>query len=157
MSVKEKEFEEFFESHYVRACRFACAMVGEGSAEDAAQEAFYKLLRKSRGVGRIENMQAYFYRVLYNVCVDMTNRKGLWRKIRHLFLPSPAAPHREEERDLKNAWFDLSPAQKEIFLLVDYAGLDEASAARTLKIAPSTLRVQRHRIRQKIRRWEDQR
>jgi RNA polymerase sigma-70 factor (ECF subfamily) len=157
MSVKEKKFEEFFKSHYVKACRFAYAMVGEAEAEDAAQEAFYKLFRKARGISKIDNLQAYFYRILYHVCVDMTNRKGLWKKIRHLFLPSPVLPQREEERDLGNVWFDLSPTQKEIFLLVDYAGIDETTVSRTLKIAPSTLRVQRRRIRQKIRQWEEKR
>jgi DNA-directed RNA polymerase specialized sigma24 family protein len=69
------DFDDFFTGQYARAGRFACALVGAADAEDAVQDAFTRLLLRWGRTGDIDNLEAYFFRILYNVCRTRLRRR----------------------------------------------------------------------------------
>lgn len=151
---RDERFDEFFTEHYLRAGRFACAMVGAADAEDALQDAFLRLYRHRRRWPDIERLDAYFYRILYNVCRNRLRRQSLGRKLFHLFRPerTPAQPGDGDE--LRDAWQTFSPTERAVFYLMDYQGRNAEDTAGILDIQPATVRVHRHRLRRKIVKWE---
>ena len=112
--MRDEGFEQFFRGRYLKACRFACAVVGEADAEDAVQEAFTRLYVRRGALGEIENRDAYFFRILYHVCINMVKRRGFWKKIRHLFRPSGKLREEADPADRRQVWSELSPTEKAV-------------------------------------------
>lgn len=147
--MDDAAFEAFFRAHFIPACRFAAGMVGSGAAEDAAQEAFFRLLTRWRRLRDPARPEPYFYRILSSHCLNVLRRRRLWRRISHLFRPAPFIPHQEPD-DPKRMLDLLSPKERAMFMLTEVSALSDADAAVSLDIAESTLRVLRHRIRRKL-------
>jgi RNA polymerase sigma-70 factor (ECF subfamily) len=148
------DFDSFFTERYTRASRFACALLGAADAEDAVQDAFTRLLLRWNRCGSVVNLEAYFFRILYNVCRTRLRRRRFRQTVLALFRPPAAANPPGGEPDLSEVWRTFSPREQAVFCLVDYQGWPPEEAARALGMAPATLRVHRHRLRQKIVQWE---
>jgi RNA polymerase sigma factor (sigma-70 family) len=147
-------FDEFFMDHYTRACRFACAVIGAAEAEDAAQDAFFRLYLRRTRWSELRAPEAYFYRMLYNECLSRHRRRQLWMRIRGMLRPTVAEPPPVERLDFEKLWQTFSPRERSAFLLVHCWGRSDDEASAWLGIRPSTLRVYLHRVRNKIRAWE---
>ena len=64
MSWDNQEFAAIFNEHYPGLCRFLeCMMVGNGNAQDIAQETFVRLFRKDGGAIPAEEVRFWIYRV----------------------------------------------------------------------------------------------
>ncbi len=153
MGVERELFDTFFRRHHLAACRFACAIVGGAEAEDAVQEAFVRLHLRQRRLPAVENPDAFFYRILYNVCRTLLRRRRV-RATLAGWLGRPESPRPGAGLELSQAWRILSPRERAIFYLMDYRGWDVAAAAAALGMRPATVRVHRHRLRGKIVDWE---
>lgn len=152
--MNQADFDVFFTGRYARASRFACALVGAADAEDAVQDAFTRLLLRWNRCGDVLNLEAYFFRILYNICRTRLRRRRFRQTVLVLFRPPAAADPPGGEPSLSDVWRTFSPREQAVFFLVDYQGWQPEEAARTLGMAPATLRVHRHRLRQKIVQWE---
>jgi len=152
--MPEAGFETFFREHHLRACRFACALVGAAEAEDAVQEAFYRLYLKRDRLAGLDNPGAYFFRILYNRCRTALRRRKLRETVRGWFQAGarPGAP--DAGLELRQVWETFTPRERAVFVLMDYQGWDAAATATALGMAPATVRVHRHRLREKIQQWE---
>ncbi len=153
MGVERELFETFFRQHHLAACRFACALVGGAEAEDAVQEAFVRLHLRQRRLPAVENPEAFFYRILYNVCRTLLRRRRV-RAALAGWLGRPEPPRPGAGLELSQAWRILSPRERAIFYLMDFRGWDMAAVAAALGMRPATVRVHRHRLRSKIVNWE---
>ena len=152
--MNQEGFELFFKTHYVAAARFACAQVGAAQAEDAVQDAFIRFYRHRHSLDGVRNLEAYFFRILYNVCLSLLRRRGIWARVLDLLRREPSPVQVPKGHDLQDVWFTLSPSEKAVLVLVEYQGWDDAAAAEALGMQPATLRVHRFRLREKIRNWE---
>ena len=154
MGVERELFAAFFQRNHLAACRFACALVGGAEAEDAVQEAFVRLHLRQRRLPAVENPEAFFYRILYNVCRTLLRRRQVRTTlVGWLGRPDPPQPP-GAGLELSEAWRTLSPRERAIFYLMDYRGWDAAAVADALGMRPATVRVHRHRLRGKILEWE---
>jgi RNA polymerase sigma factor (sigma-70 family) len=153
--VNDAEFGAFFERRYTGACRFAAGMVGPDGAEDAAQDAFYKFYLV-RGRLRAEADPApYFYKILARTCLKVHRRRRLWAAVCHL-LPVRKGRETADPERAATVFRSFSPRERAVFVLTEFRDFSDAEAARALGMAEATLRVHRHRARQKILRWEEE-
>ena len=147
-------FETFFREHHLRACRFACALVGAAEAEDAVQEAFYRLYLRRGRLDGLDNPAAYFFRILFNRCRTILRRRQFRETVRGLFRTASSGGAPDAALELRQVWETLTPRERAVFVLMDYQGWTAAETGAALGMAAATVRVHRHRLREKIQRWE---
>ena len=153
--MNEAEFGIFFKARYIEACRFAAGMVGPDGAEDAAQDAFYKFYLVRVRLRAEVDPTPYFYRILSRTCLKVLRRRRLWAAVQHL-LPVRKGLEAADPEGAATVFRSFSPRERAVFLLTEYRNLTDPEAARALGMAETTLRVHRHRVRQKILRWEEE-
>lgn len=114
-------------------------------AEDAAQEAFLKILEAAPRYRPTATFRTFFYRVLTRLCIDRTRKKT------HAGMddvpdaadpsPGPAESLMEKERNLRvrKALDSLPPNQKAAMILRHYEGLSYAEIARVLGVTPKAV------------------
>ena len=120
-------------------------------AQDALQEAFVRCWRNRRGVGQINNLRAWIFRVATNVARDI--RKTAWRR-RRKRLPEDesmlAAADSSPEADLdrkeqvmlaRRALMDLRPEEQEVFLLRQDGQMTYEEIGRSLQIPVGTVKT----------------
>lgn len=153
--MSDAEFGAFFEQRYTEACRFAAGMVGPDGAEDAAQDAFYKFYLVRGRLREGTDPAPYFYKILARTCLKTLRRRRLWAAVRHL-LPVRKGREAADPEGAATVFRSFSPRERAVFLLTEYRNFTDPEAARTLGMAEATLRVHRHRVRQKILKWEEE-
>lgn len=147
--MDDSGFQSFFSSTYLKACRFAAGIVDPAYVEDTVQDAFYRLYLKRFSIKEDGEPTAYFFKILYNLCLNRLRRKKVWNRIKTMMWSRPA-PENPLFSRLAEAWNDLSPREKAVFILMDYLDCDAGETAEILSIKPATLRVMRHRVKNKI-------
>jgi RNA polymerase sigma-70 factor, ECF subfamily len=147
-------FEEFFERHYAPLARGLVLVVGDGGeAEDLAEEAFVRAWDQWERVRSMASPVGYVYRVAVNLHRNRVRR--IARELRRRRRPEPVSDPAEaaEARDeVRRALAALPSGQREALVLVGWFGMSVEEAARTLGIAPSSLRSRLHRARHALRR-----
>lgn len=133
-------------------------------AEDLVHDVLLRAQKSLPSLG-VERVDAWLYRVARNAIVDHYRRRGAASRHRdamELLGPEPDAHHdpaaglpadapialrQELARCLAGLVDDLPAEQAEALRLTDLGSLSQAEAARTLEVAPSTMksRVQRGR------------
>jgi RNA polymerase sigma-70 factor (ECF subfamily) len=151
--VADQTFSAFVEKRRERAVRIAFRLLGgdAAAAEDAAQNAF---LRAFRGLAKFRGestLDTWFHSIL----VREVHRQRRWRGLRQLLsldadhVPEPVDPHPQGDpvlrRRIAAALEQLSPAQRETFVLVHLEGFSITEAAAVLGKAPGTLKSHLHR------------
>lgn len=153
--MNEEEFGAFFKARYTEACRFAAGMVGTDGAEDAAQDAFYKFYLVRGRLREDSDPTPYFYKILARTCLKVLRRRRLWAAVCHL-LPVRKGREVTDPEGAATVFRSFSPRERAVFLLTEYRNFTDPEAAKALGMAEATLRVHRHRVRQKILRWEEE-
>ncbi len=161
-------FEEVVRRHERQVFRLARRLLGRTEdAEDAAQEAFFRLYRAlHRGWGRLDPerpLAPYLYRVTVNVCHDFGRRR---RRSAALPLervaeaetpadpgpgPESAAALAEDRRIAGAALAELPIRQRTALVLRDVHGLSTREVAEVLGIREVTVRSHIMRARLKVR------
>ncbi|MFB9314832.1 SigE family RNA polymerase sigma factor [Nocardioides plantarum] len=112
-------------------------------AHDLAQTTLLRCYTAWRRVQRVEDRDAYVYRILLN-CHRDSRRRRWWGERPTEFLPDQPVPDATVEVDVtdsvRRALADLSPPNREAVVLRYYANLTEAQIAHTLGIAPGTVK-----------------
>jgi len=142
----EAAYEMLVDRHLHSAYRFAYRMVGQyGEAEDAVQEAFLRLWQKAgQWRARRGSFKAWFYRLLYNLCVDMMRRRPPFEPELDEDPAGPGNPATElhatqRARLVMAALLQLPERQRAALLLTYYEGLTNREAATTLNVGVKAL------------------
>lgn len=124
-------------------------------AEDALQEAFYRLWARKYVIGSEREAQALLHTAVHNVSVDQL-RKHRPDAPLEAAERVPGEPERGEDREalgvvrriIEEA---LTPTQRYILERKEYEGIPLESIAEELGMQPGAVRVQLSRARKKIR------
>ena len=152
-------FAAFVEARRERAVRVAYRLLAGDSdaAEDVAQNAFLRAHRALAGFRGESSIDTWFYRIL----LREVQRHRRWRGLR-LWLGGAAelAPEPEDERAsgdpglrrrIVDALERLSPAQREVFVLVHLEEQSVAETAAVLGKAIGTVKSHLHRALESLR------
>ena len=149
-------FEDFFELEHESLFGALYLLTGNRSdAEDLMQLAFMKVWERWSWVQEMDNPTGYLYRTALNTFRSQRRRavvaaRGAVRQVigRRGGRPADRIDVRDE---VDRALATLTPRQREAVVLVDLLEFPADEAARLLGIAPSTLRVQLARGRERAR------
>jgi len=146
-------FEDFFEVEHEALFGALYLLTGNrADAEDLLQLAFLKVWERWSWVQGMDSPTGYLYRTAMNAYRSQRRRALVAARnaIRHVTGADPL--ERVHDRDgVDRALAALSPRQREAVVLVDLLQFPSDEAARLMGIAPSTLRVQLARGRDRVR------
>lgn len=136
-----EDIESAYQRLYPGLVRLAFLLVDtQELAEEAVQDAFTKVYPKW---SRIEMPEAYLRTCVINACRKVQRRRRVVRRT-----PDPFVEHGELHADhLADVVRALPSPMKEAVVLRYYLQLSEADIARTLGIAPGTVKSTLHRAR----------
>jgi RNA polymerase sigma-70 factor, ECF subfamily len=146
------DFAELYLKHYSRLVR---ALIIAGSdpvtAQDLAQEAFARTFQRWRRVRTGANPAGYVHTIAFRL---LNRRRRLSETpLEDTSLP-PVPPVDEAAlaaETVRNALAHMPPRQRACVALHVYLGHSADETAELLGISPSTVRVQLHRARQRLR------
>jgi RNA polymerase sigma factor (sigma-70 family) len=167
-SLEDPErFAVIFGRHADEIYRYAARRLGQQAAADAVSEVF---LAAFRNRGRYQpgrpDARPWLYGIATNVISQQLRAEG---RRAHLLAAVPAPPPAEFPADeigdrivaerlrpvLLGVLAALADADRELVLLVAWAGLSYEQAAQALEIPVGTVRSRLHRVRAKVRRAID--
>lgn len=142
----EAAYRALVDRHLRSAYRFALRMFRQqAEAEDAVQEAFLRLWQKADRfrAGR-GSFRAWFYRLLYNVSIDMMRRRPPFEPELDDDPPGDGDPARDLADDQRTravmaALGQLPERQRAALLLTYYEGLSNKEAAAALDVGIKAL------------------
>lgn len=139
-------FEAAYDAYGPMVYRLAMVYLGRrADAEDAAQEAFVRLLYKAPRFTDAEHEKRWLLRVTVNLCRDQL--KGFWR--RRAVELDPGLPVRDPERlGLAEAIAALPETCKAVIHLHYYEGYSVAETAEILKLSQSAVKMRLKRGRE---------
>ena len=152
-------FAAFVEARRERAVRVAYRMLAgdQDAAEDVAQNAFLRAHRALAGFRGESSLDTWFYRIL----VREVQRHRRWRGLRQIFVggaeqaPEPADERATADpglrRRIRDALERLSPAQREVFVLIHLEEQSVAETAAVLGKAIGTVKSHLHRALESLR------
>jgi len=128
------------------AWKTAYRLLGDSmEAEDAAQEAFLKLLEAAPRYRSIASFRTYFYRILIHLCIDRSRRIPLDNITDVPDIPDPALDAverliaRERQAELREMLDALPPNQRAALILRHYEGLSYGEIAQILSVTPKAV------------------
>jgi RNA polymerase sigma-70 factor (sigma-E family) len=145
--VEQAAFVDFYEGHRTRCLRAVIAHgLSRTEAEDAVAEAFARAWASWAKVATLQSPAAWVVRTALNTNISW------WRKRRRELPalvghdePEQAPPgERVDDMDLVRAIAELAPRQREVVVLRYLLDLDTDTTARTLGIAPGTVKSHLH-------------
>jgi RNA polymerase sigma factor (sigma-70 family) len=145
-------FEDFFELENAGLFGAIYLLTGNRSdAEDLMQLAFLKVWERWSVVRDMDNPAGYLYRTALNAFHSQRRRAlvAARRAIKQLAVREGEQVEQRDEVD--RALASLTPRQRQAVVLVDVLQFPADEAARLLGMAPSTLRVQLARGRDRAR------
>jgi RNA polymerase sigma-70 factor (sigma-E family) len=129
------EFDDFYKDEWPGALRLATLLMQDAAAEDAAQEAFSRVLARW---GVIDRPGAYLHNTLVNVCRRWQRRRTGERVRLPMLLPADASEAVCDE--MSDALAALPYRQRAVIILRYYADLSEAEIAAALDCKPGTVK-----------------
>ena len=146
-------FEEFFEAQRVRLARALYLVTGSAAeADELAQEAFVRVYERWDRVGRMASPEGYLFRTAMNL--HRNRLRWLTSRARQLVEPAAAADpadvvaHRDS---IDRAFASLPVGQRRAVVLVEWLGMSQEEAAKTLQIKPGSLRARLSRAKAALR------
>jgi RNA polymerase sigma-70 factor, ECF subfamily len=123
-------------------------------AEDAAQDAFVKIYRSLASYRGDRPMGGWIRTIVWRAAIDFTRRRHPERALTDYDLHSPSEERRQEHRDLLvRALERLSPADRDILLMLEADGRTVEEVSRTVGLSATAVRVRVHRARRKLKGW----
>jgi RNA polymerase sigma-70 factor (ECF subfamily) len=158
----EDEIDEFYRTFRQRL--FTCALSISGSseaAEDAIQEAFYKVYRYDRR--RIRNLKTFVFQCVRNSAVDQLRKNPSLESLDNLSLfdpnhhPGQAAEWSEREASLERELVNLDPDERQTIVEHLFSGLKFREIAEIRGIPQGTVSAWYYRGLKKMKdRLEEQ-
>jgi len=138
--------------------QYASGVCGDPDvAADAMQEAFIRAFEALDTCRDPERFGAWFFRILTNQCHNHRTRRRVHQALETVTLTEPrSADDRLRDREIREAIAaaldELSPEQRDAFVLREIEGRAYAEMAELLDEREDTLRMRVHRARDAVRR-----
>jgi RNA polymerase sigma-70 factor, ECF subfamily len=150
------DFDSFFRTHFERVARAAALVVRDPwTGQELAQEAFARLFERWGDMDSEDHARNFAYQVAINLARSHMRKHvrvslfGLRRSEEPW--GADAASRSDDWLQVADALRALSPRQRACVVLVDYADMDTAGAARVLGMGAGTVRVHLMRGRRALR------
>ena len=170
-SSPEKRFDRLILPYMKGMYRFAYRLTGQRQdAEDLVQDVVLKLFTKLNELEKVQQLQPWLNRILYNHFVDVTRKRSSQRDINASTLvdsdnqaafmeslgeTSPdASGDIDQERvslSVNRLLYSLSPDQRTLILLHDVDGWSQSDIATVLDVPVGTIKSRLHRCRSHLR------
>lgn len=145
------DLESAYRDHYRSLVHLAALLLDDvGTCEEVVQDAFVQVWRRGPVLQDPDRLPAYLRSAVLNGARSQLRRRLVRR--RHLSSvadPAPAAEtaalRGDADRAVLLALRDLPARQREVLVLRYYLDLSEAEIARTLGIAPGSVKTHAHR------------
>lgn len=147
--------EGIYRQHSARFRRVAYGIVRDPhTADDVVQEAFARATVRRASFRATGEATAWIWRIVVNTAISRQRRAAVERRALQLLTRArePAADGEAPDPGLLGVVRALPPRQRAALFLRYYAGMDYASIADTLSIAPGTVGKLLHDAREQIRR-----
>ncbi|WP_370945099.1 RNA polymerase sigma factor [Amycolatopsis sp. cg5] len=158
-------FGLLFDSHAGQLHRYLSRRVGPETAHDLVAETFLVALRRRTSYQpELGTARSWLYGIATNLLRQhlRTELRGLAATARlanasetviagHDGRVSEQVDAQVKASQLAGALGDLNPADRDVLLLVSWAGLEPSEVAEALGLPPGTVRSRLHRIRRRLR------
>ena len=145
------QFETLYALHYARAVRFAHLMTGSREAEDLAQEAFLRAVRRWDPKSPPEAFWRWLQTTMLRLHLNRLRRAAAEARAFARRGPDPEVQGEPPDHELLDALRSLSPRQRAAVVLRYYEDLPEAEIADRLGCRPGTVKALLHQARQRVR------
>lgn len=152
--VRAERFSVLYEEAYGAIHAYACRRAGSEAADEIAAETFLVAWRKFDALPA--EPLPWLYGVARNVVLRHHNEHVRWQRAwaavereRH---SSPLGSQDGDDPGLREAWEQLSAADREVLALVAWEQLSVADAARALGCSAPVFSVRLHRARRRLER-----
>jgi RNA polymerase sigma factor (sigma-70 family) len=152
-SSTDAAFERLYRRHVTDVYRYAYAVLGEqADAEDVTQTTFLNAYRAYSRGERAEKPENWLIAIAHNVCRQRF-RQAKRRPEVALGEHEPAAPEREgpTAEDLRRAFSQLPPNQREALVMRELEGRSYAEIAAVMGVSQSALETLIFRARRTLR------
>ncbi|HEX6438344.1 MAG TPA: sigma-70 family RNA polymerase sigma factor [Candidatus Binatia bacterium] len=157
-----KFFEILVRRYMEKAFRIALDFTRDTEeAKDLSQEAFLRAFSRIKQFDGRSSFYTWFYRLVVNLCLDHTRRKGkiVWERLEseqdderqrkeltdHASGPDQEAIAGETKRRVDKTLDAMPNKQRTAFILRNHEGLPIADIAKVMKTTEGTVRVYLHR------------
>ena len=159
---KSEVFDILVRRYMEKAFRIALDFTHDvEEAKDLSQDAFLRAFSRIKQFDGRSSFYTWFYRLVVNICLDYTRRKGkiVWERlereredgveVRELVdsssTPDQEAIAGEAQRKVDKALEAMPNRQRTVFLLRNQQGLSIADIAKVMQTTEGTVRVYLHR------------
>ncbi len=153
-------FEELVRRHQQNAINVAYRLLGDAHrAQDAAQEAFLRILASAPRYRPIASFRTYLYRILTRICIDQYRRRTVAPSDELAALKNgsdtpPEAVERDERVERVRLALQRLPARQKIALVLQhYEGLSYEEVAAVMKCSPRAVDALLVRGKRKLKKW----
>jgi RNA polymerase sigma-70 factor (ECF subfamily) len=176
MTDEDRNFQRIFTKYYPMIIVYLRRLVGEGDAEDVAQEVFVKV---NRGLGDFRGesrLSTWIYRIAANAAIDHL-RKPSFRHVRHITnrpvdddvlggeidllqedseLALDTLLIRKDMNECIRSIVDALPEDyRTVLVLSDLEGMTNAEICEVLGLTLDTVKIRLHRARMRLRKEFD--
>jgi RNA polymerase sigma-70 factor (ECF subfamily) len=160
------EFQDIYSLYYPKIVRYLARIVGEGEAEDVAQDVFVKVHAALGGFRGESSMSTWIYRIATNAGMDhirsRASRQGPNDELRHdiddLEAVQDAAPpadtfliRKDMNECIQGIVKSLPDNYRTVLVLSDLEGLTNAEIGEVLGLSLDTAKIRLHRARARLK------
>lgn len=139
-----------FDAHRDGVFRYLCRIVGQSDAPDLTQEVFLRVARSPVPETTTDGERAWVFRIARNLALN--HRRDAGRRPNTVELADASRPASQETAlAMRQALDQLSPIDRDVFLLREVAGLSYPEIATSCDISVDAVRCRLHRARQHLR------
>ena len=143
--------ERLYTACQPQVVRFLTRMVGNAdTARDLAQDAFLRATRANPPDDEAAR-RAWVFRIARNLALNHMRDRSRRAETAHQSAPEGAAAAQETALLVREALAQLSPADREVFLLRESAGLNYGEIADACALTEDAVRARLQRARQALR------
>ena len=140
-----------FTAHRDGVFRYLCRIVGKGDASDLTQEVFLRVTRSPVPDTTPDGERAWVFRIARNLALN--HRRDSGRRPETVELADASRPASQETSvAMHQALEQLSPLDRDVFLLREVAGLSYDEIAISCEITAAAVRSRLQRSREQLRR-----
>ena len=141
------DLEAIYDQYGRSLYRYAFALTGSSDdAEDAVQEVFLRLARERKTLRKVKNIRAYLFASARNAAYSALRSRRRRAELHESVLSSAAAglsartnDFSTESAELRNAFAQLPPEQRETLVLKIYDGMTLKEIARIIGASAGTV------------------
>lgn len=156
-----RTLEQIYDLYSPELYRYAYRLLGrQDASEECVSETFTRFLEAlNRGKGPDQNLRAYLFRVVHNICTDTYRRQPpaeepIEEDVEDNDMTSPQenAEQSIELDRVRAALFRLTPAQRQVIVLRFFEGWENDEVSAVIGKPPGAVKALQHRALASLKR-----